>query len=109
MNFYLYGFNGKEKDDETVSTGGTYDYGMRIYNPALGRFLSVDPLAKEFAFYSPYHFAGNKPISHLDLDGMEDIYYNHPSIKNSRGYNAAVDLLKSTDVYAEFAKNLKGM
>ena len=47
---YRYGFNGKEKDEETVSGGGpTYDYGFRIYNPGLGRFLSIDPLAKKYA------------------------------------------------------------
>jgi RHS repeat-associated protein len=69
---YKYGFNGKENDKETVGTGeGTQDYGMRIYNPALGRFLSVDPLTKKYAYYSPYQFAGNMPIRYVDLDGLE--------------------------------------
>ncbi len=41
---YRYGFNGKEKDDEGMGGGGsTYDYGFRIYNPQIGKFLSVDP------------------------------------------------------------------
>jgi RHS repeat-associated protein len=71
-NQYRYGFNGKENDQETVSTGeGTQDYGMRIYNPALGKFLSVDPLTKKYAFYTPYQFAGNKPINCIDIDGLE--------------------------------------
>jgi RHS repeat-associated protein len=70
---YRYGFNGKENDRETVSTGeGTQDYGMRIYNPALGKFLSVDPLTKEYPYYTPYQFAGNKPIAAIDLDGEEE-------------------------------------
>ena len=103
-NSMRYQFNGKEFDPET----GTQDYGFRIYSPALGKFLSVDPLSKEFPFYSPYHFAGNKPISHLDLDGQEDIYYNHPSVAKSRGYQAAITLLTSTDAYNGFLKNLKG-
>lgn len=73
-NRYRYGFNGKENDPETVGTGsGTQDYGFRIYNPALGRFLSVDPLSKEFPWYSPYHYAGNSPIVNIDLDGLEDV------------------------------------
>jgi RHS repeat-associated protein len=72
---YRFGFNGKENDIEVIGTGsGTQDYGMRIYNPALGRFLSVDPLAKSFPFYTPYQFAGNKPIAFVDLDGLEDVY-----------------------------------
>ena len=73
---YRYGFNGKEKDDEGMGGGGsTYDYGFRIYNPALGRFLSVDLLSHDYPFYSPYLFAGNKPIVALDLDGLEELDY----------------------------------
>jgi RHS repeat-associated protein len=67
------GFNGKEKDSETVGTNGnTYDYGFRIYNPSLGRFLSVDPLTKSYPWYTPYQFAGNKVIMAIDLDGLEE-------------------------------------
>lgn len=69
---YRYGFNGKENDPETVGTGqGTQDYGLRIYNPALGRFLSIDPLSRNFPWFSPYHFAGNTPIQAIDLEGAE--------------------------------------
>lgn len=69
---YKYGFNGKENDPETVGTGqGTQDYGMRIYNPALGKFLSVDPIASSYPELTPYQFASNRPISHSDLDGKE--------------------------------------
>lgn len=62
--------------------GNTYDYGFRIYNPNLGRFLSVDPLAMSYAWYSPYHFAGNSPIDAIDLDGLEEykiILYKGPN------------------------------
>ncbi len=68
---YRYGFNGKEQDHETTGTT-TYDYGYRIYNPALGKFLSVDPLTKDYPWYTPYQFAGNKPIQYIDLDGLEE-------------------------------------
>jgi RHS repeat-associated protein len=69
---YRYGFNGKENDNETVGTGeGTQDYGMRIYNPALGKFLSVDPITDEYPELSPYQFANNTPIVAIDLDGLE--------------------------------------
>jgi RHS repeat-associated protein len=70
---YRYGFNGKEKDDEMYgSEGNSYDYGFRIYNPRLGRFLSVDPLASNFPYYSPYIFAGDKPTWAVDIDGEEE-------------------------------------
>ena len=67
---YRYGFNGKELDKETISTT-TYDYGFRIYSPGLGRFLSVDPLTKEYPMLTPYAFAENQPIWAIDLDGLE--------------------------------------
>jgi RHS repeat-associated protein len=73
---YRYGFNGKEKDPEGMGGGQTtYDYGFRIYNPAIGRFLSVDPLAAKFPWYTPYQFAGNRPIAAVDIDGLEDAFY----------------------------------
>ena len=67
---YRYGFNGKEKDKETSGTS-TYDYGFRIYNPALSRFLSVDPLSREYPWNSSFAFAENSPIEFIDLDGLE--------------------------------------
>ena len=69
---YRYGFNGKESDFEVKNSGGSsYDYGLRIYDPRLGRFLSVDPLEKQYAWNSPYSFATNRVIDGVDLDGLE--------------------------------------
>jgi hypothetical protein len=44
---------------------------MRIYDNRLGRFLSIDPLTRNYAFLTPYQFASNTPIMGIDLDGME--------------------------------------
>jgi RHS repeat-associated protein len=65
---YKYGFNGKENDKETT----TQDYGMRIYDPRLGRFLSTDPITQSYPWYTPYQFAGNMPTIAIDLDGLEE-------------------------------------
>ncbi len=65
---YRYGFNGKENDDET----GLQDYGMRWYDNRRCQFISVDPLGRKYPWYTPFQFAGNKPISHIDLDGLEE-------------------------------------
>jgi RHS repeat-associated protein len=77
---YRFGFNGKESDPEwTGNTGVTYDYGFRIYDARIAKFLSVDPLSANYPWYTPYQFAGNKPITCIDLDGLEE--YNitlHP-------------------------------
>ncbi len=72
-NGYRYRFNGKEQDEEGMGGGGsTYDYGFRIYNAQLGKFLSVDPLTASYPWYTPYQFAGNMPIVAIDLDGLEE-------------------------------------
>jgi RHS repeat-associated protein len=69
---YRYAFNGKEKDDELKGEGNSYDYGFRMHDPRIGRFLSVDPLGHNFPWYSSYQFAGNKPIIAIDLEGAEE-------------------------------------
>jgi len=71
---YRYGFNGKEKDKD-INSLTAYDYGFRIYNPVIGKFLSVDPLGKRFPFLTPYQYASNSPISFVDLDGAEANYF----------------------------------
>jgi RHS repeat-associated protein len=68
---YRYGFNGKENDNEVKETGNQQDYGMRIYDPRIGKFLSVDPLTKDYPWNSSYAFAENNPIKYIDLDGLE--------------------------------------
>jgi RHS repeat-associated protein len=72
---YRYGFNGKENDNEVKGEGNQQDYGMRIYDPRLGRFLSVDPLMKGYPMLTSYQFASNRPIDGIDLDGGEYITY----------------------------------
>jgi len=69
---YRFGFNGKEKDDEIKGPGNQIDYGERAYDPRVGRFLSLDPLEQSYPWYTPYQFAGNKPIWAVDLDGKEE-------------------------------------
>ncbi len=68
---YRYGFNGKENDNDIKGEGNQQDYGNRIYDPRLGRFLSVDPVTKSYPQLSPYQFASDKPINGIDLDGLE--------------------------------------
>jgi RHS repeat-associated protein len=65
---YRYGFNGMEKDDEVK--GNSYDFGFRIYNSRLGRFLTPDPIGNALPFWSQYHFAANNPILLMDFEGL---------------------------------------
>jgi RHS repeat-associated protein len=69
---FRYGFNNKEKSDEIEGAPGVdYDYGARIYDARVGRFLTVDPLTPKYPELTPYQFAGNRPIQGIDLDGLE--------------------------------------
>jgi RHS repeat-associated protein len=72
---YRYGFNGKEKLDEIKGEGNSLDYGARIQDPRLGRWLSVDPLQKKYPGESPYFFTGGNPIYFTDPDGKDRIEY----------------------------------
>jgi RHS repeat-associated protein len=70
---YRYGFNGMER--ETSTAADNYDFGARILDGRLGRWLSVDALTKETPFQTPYHYAGNAPIYLVDNGGNENIIY----------------------------------
>lgn len=66
---------GQERDDEIKGSGNSVDFGLRVHDPRLGRFLSVDPLAKEFAHNSPYAFSENRVIDGIELEGAEYVHY----------------------------------
>lgn len=99
---YRYGFNGKEFDPEGMGGGGsTYDYGFRIYNPQLGRFLSVDPLFKSFAWNSTYAYAENSPIANIDLDGLEKKEQISASDIHSESTKVVVDNTRTIVVHTD--------
>lgn len=79
---YRYGYNGKENDNEVKGEGNQQDYGMRIYDPRVGRFLSTDPVTRSFPQLTPYQYANNRPVQGVDLDGLELF----PTIKQVYSY-----------------------
>ncbi len=73
---YSYGMNGQEKDDEISGSGNDYDFGARIYDSRLGRWLAIDNEFRMYPNYSPYCAFGDNPIHHVDIDGNKfKIYY----------------------------------
>lgn len=101
---YKYGFNGKYHDDNIYGKDNSYDYGMRFYDPRLGRFMSVDPLTKKYPELTPYQFSSNSPIDSKDLDGLERIYYLG-AFANSG--NSVLQLLDKAQIYTQAVKTFQ--
>ena len=79
---YKYGFNGMERDDEIKGSGNSYDFGARIYDPRVGRWLSLDPLMKKYPSLSPYNYVNNSPTNYIDYDGRD---FGYKIVHNDKG------------------------
>ena len=62
-----YQYNGKEMDE--MHGLRWLDYGARMYEPALGRFMTMDPMAEKYYSISPYAYCANNPVNAIDMNG----------------------------------------
>ncbi len=93
---YRYGYSGMEMDDEIhESKGSSYDFGARLYNPRLGRWLSRDIYESKYSYMSSYIIVANSPLIIVDKDG-NDIF-----IVNSDGTVMNIKNVDATDVKSE--------
>jgi RHS repeat-associated protein len=110
-----------EKDDELKGNGNSYDFGARIYDPRLGRYLSIDPDFFKYPWNSPYDHAINSPIRLIDKngEGPDFVRNNTTSVIVLTGEGTittnGIDvvkrgkiILRPGDVYEELGKTTKG-
>jgi RHS repeat-associated protein len=89
---YRYGFNGQQKDEEIKGQGNSLNFGARMHDSRLGRWLSLDPMKAKFPSQSTYDFAINNPILLIDKEGKE------PNKAQATGLNSLIQILTDNNI-----------
>ncbi|WP_304145915.1 DUF6443 domain-containing protein [Mesoflavibacter zeaxanthinifaciens] len=103
-----YGFGGKEEQNELGLNW--IDITARNYNPELGRWMNIDPLAEKFPSYTTYNYALNNPINFIDVDGkspdpilskvVQNAIQNAPAARALQRINGAYYKVFKKEIYS---------
>ncbi len=104
-NRYLY--NGKELQDDVINGDNLdwLDYGARMYDPSLGRWHCIDPMADTYLDLSPYNYVANNPLKFIDPNGM---YIHNYAIGKDGGVEKIENTKDNYDVIYVAEKNDDG-
>jgi len=105
-NIYRYGFQGQEKDNEIKGIGNSINYKFRMYDPRVGRFFAVDPLAEKYPWNSPYAFSENVVINAVELEGLEKYYTNDNKFLGQVGDDQSKRIMRNIASGTDEAKNI---
>ena len=94
---YRFGFNSYEIVNEITESFNSIDFGARIYNVQLGKFMSIDPRFAEYPWQSVYAYYSNNLISIVDIKGLGDYYTSDGSYLGSDGKTNTVTTSKGNN------------
>ncbi|MDP4292111.1 MAG: RHS repeat-associated core domain-containing protein [Bacteroidota bacterium] len=97
-----YKYNGKELQKELSL--GWLDYGTRFYDPVIGRWHSVDPMAEKYIQFTSYIYCGDNPMNLIDLDGMD--WYQWKDKDGNQAVAWQEGNAKSVELYGQTYNNI---
>ena len=106
---YRFGFQGQESETEIAGVSGAYSFfKYRISNNRIGRFFAIDPLTRDYPYWSPYAFSGNRVIDAIEQEGLQPVlsqskiefYQSLPELKASDWKDIGKDLQLTGDIVA---------
>ncbi|WP_025741031.1 DUF6443 domain-containing protein [Aquimarina pacifica] len=71
---YEYGFQEQEEQNELGLNWIQFKW--RNHDPAIGRFMTIDPLTEDYMDWGGYVFSGNRVIDARELEGLEPVEIN---------------------------------
>ncbi len=80
-----------EKDEEFTGSQSHYDFGARILDTRLGRWLSVDDVEKPHL--TSYQFGGDNPVNNLDPGGNDEFHFHYHTYEIMDGEGAIHEVL----------------
>jgi RHS repeat-associated protein len=100
---YKYTYNGKEMNTEIGLN--LIDFGARMQDPSLGKFISIDRFAEKNASQTPYSYAANNPIKFIDVNG-DSIDISGLSEKDRETFNQLYQTLSKNEIFNTYYQAL---
>lgn len=99
---YKYKYQGQERQDELGLNWDSFKY--RNYDYAIGRFMSIDPLAEDYPYNSTYAFQENKMGLGRELEGLELVYRKGTSPEFKEKFAKTVNFMNDKGTSGQLAE-----